>query len=70
MSLDRFVSVHSLSHSCLFAESLFPVPQAFTMCICSMVGSHIYLGVFCQVRWSTDTQNLGEGCTASTKDTT
>ena len=70
MSLDRSVSVHSLSHSHLFTEPLVPVPQAFTMCTCSMVGSHIYFGVFCWVRWSAGTQNLGKGCTAFTKDIT
>ena len=70
MSLERFVSVHSFSHSHLFAEPLVPVPQTFTMCMCSMVDPHIYLGVFCQVRWSADTQIFGESCTAFTKDTT
>ena len=33
-----------------------------------MIGSHIYLGLFCQVRWSSDTQNPGEGCTIITKN--
>ena len=43
MSLEGVDSVHSLSHSCLFAEPLVPVPKAFTICTCSMVGAHIYL---------------------------
>ena len=28
-----------------------------------------YLGMFCQVGWSTDTQNSGESCTVLAKDT-
>ena len=33
-----------------------------------MTGSHIYFGLFCQVRWSSNTQNPGEGCTIIAKN--
>ena len=32
---------YSLSIGCMSAELLVPVPQVFTMCTCSMVGSNI-----------------------------
>ena len=33
-----------------------------------MTGSHIYLGLFWWVRWSSDTQSSGEGCSIIAKN--
>ena len=74
MQLDGFGCPDALEYSfiefwrdCL-QRSLVPVPQVFTLCTMSWLVHTFYLRLFCQVRWSSNTQNPGEGCTIIAKN--
>ena len=74
MQLDTLGCPDALEYSfieflgCLFAEVLGPNTTGIYNVHNVMTGSHIYLGLFCQVRWSSDTQSPGEGCTIIAKN--
>ena len=72
--LDTFGCPDALEYSfieflgCLFAEFLGPSTTGIYNVHNVMTASHIYLGLFCRVRWSSNTQSPGEGCTIIAKN--
>ena len=52
----------------MLTEPLVPVPTGIYNVPNVAWLVHYYLELFCQVGWSSDTQNLGESCTVLTKD--
>ena len=74
MQLDTFGCPDALEYSfieflgCLSAEVLGPSTTGIYNVHNVMTGSLIYLGLFCQVRWSSNTQHPGEGCTIIAKN--